>query len=362
MTCPRSRLPLLAAASALALFGSGVALAQPRCIPQSLTQSTTISEAQKQEIARCIDRVKADLASEDPAAIRRARDEMERPLLDPDVSIAFRIEYTRQLLPILEPLAKHERDIVAANALHLAGELATPLAGELLTRVGLRSERPAVRYAAAYGLKRTFEQIQATSSVYQPDDASKVIQSLGGRIGAETDPHVLEGYTRAFEAAAAVPEAKLRGVRATAAQVLAAEMGKRAQNAAGKVEIGPALIRAGQVLRDTMNNPNQPRLPDAVLKEIGGYGGDLLNLVRCTLTGPNAAEADRGELAAIVATGENAYFFAASNLGRSQQQAPSLVQAVRNGKDEEYSAAVDGIVRNLTSPPFGLPASRFQCR
>jgi hypothetical protein len=195
-------------------------------------------------------------------------------------------------------------------------------------------------------------------------DAENAIKDIGVAIAAEQEPHVLEGFARAMDAAAAISDSKLRGVRVVAARVLATEMGKRAQTATS-LDIGPALIRSGQVLRDTMTDPQEPRLPDAVLKEIGAYGGDLLAVVCRLLKGPDGADADRGELAAVVATGENAVFFAASNLNRSQEQDPSLVQSVRGGNDAAYFQAADRIIGTkgvLTQPPFGLPATRFECK
>lgn len=368
MTLARTRRFLLAAAPALMLAVPGLSLAQPRCISPATVQSASITDAQRQEIQRCVEQQKAGLSSEDPKAIQRARDQLEQALLEPGVSISFRIEYTRQLLPVLNDLAKNQRDIVAANALHLAGELATPAASDLLRGAalgtGLRDPRAAVRYAAAYGLKRTFEQVEASSSVFQVTDAENAIKDLGAAIAAEKEPHVLEGFARAMDAAAAISDSKLRGVRVAAVRVLATEMGKRAQ-AATTLEIGPALIRSGQVLRDTMTDPQEPRLPDAVLKEVGAYGGDLLAIVSRVLKGPDAAGTDRGELAAVVATGENAVFFAASNLGRSQEQDPSLVQSVRSGNDAAYFQAADKIIGAkgvLTQPPFGLPAKRFETK
>lgn len=364
MMLARTRRFLLAAAPALMLAVPGLSSAQPRCISTATAQSASMTEAQKQEIQRCVEQQQAGLASEDPAAIRRARDQLEQPLLESGVSIPFRIEYTRQLLPVLKNLAKNPRDIVAANALHLAGELATPTAADLLTDTGLRDPRPAVRYAAAYGLKRAFEQIGASSStVFQPSDAQKAIRAIGSVIAQESEPHVLEGCVRALDAAAAISDSKLRGVRVTAVQVLATELGKRAQ-AAKSLDIAPALIRAGQVLRDTMNDPREPRLPDQVLKEIGAYGGDLLTVVRRIMASPDAAT-DTSELAAVAATGENVAFFAASNLGQTLEQDPTLVQSVRRGDEAGYSRALERITGPrgvLTQPPFALPAARFQAR
>lgn len=364
MMLARTRRFLLAAAPALMLAAPGLTMAQPRCIAAATAQSPSMTDAHKQEIQRCVEQQKAGLASADPKAVQRARDQLELPLLEQGVSISFRIEYTRQLLPVLSELARGSNELAAANALHLAGELATPAASDLLTKTGLRDTRAAVRYAAAYGLKRTFEQIEASSSVFQAVDAENAIKDIGRAIAAEKDPYVLEGFARAMDAAAAISDSKLRGVRVVAAQVLATEMGKRAQGAQ-TLEIGPALIRAGQVLRDMMTDPQEPRLPDAVLKEIGAYGGDLLAAVCRVLKGSETAGADRGELAAVVATGENAIFFSASNLGRSQQQDPSLVQSVRSGDDAAYFQAAERLIGArgvLTQPPFALPAARFECK
>jgi len=372
MTLSLRRTRVLALAALVLGAVVSPAAAQLRDLPaQLIQQGTNFAEPQREQVRQYVEAFKADLSGEDPMAMKRARAKLEEPLNNPQVSIAFRIEYGRHLLPVLETLARSDRDILAANAMHLAGELATPIASDLLMAtpgVGLNDQRAPVRHAAAFGLKRTFEHLRATSPVFQERDAVRVIDALARRIATEEDPYVLEGYARAFEAAVMVPQGRVKGLRAAAAASLAGAMSQYVRANQDRLEAAGAMIRAAQVLRDAVMGQglpaDEPRLPNETLREVGGFGGDLIAVVSCRLANPGAGEPDRPRLAAIAASGENVYYFAHSTLGSGTPLSLELAEKVRNGRDAEFAEAAARYIGKsgvLTASPFNLPADRFQC-
>ena len=80
------------------------------------------------------------------------------PLMNPRVTVDFRIRYTAALVPVLEPLLSDKSDLVASNAVLIAGELATPGGVEKVVQV-FADSRPTVRFSAAYAAQRTFENL-----------------------------------------------------------------------------------------------------------------------------------------------------------------------------------------------------------
>ena len=371
MTLSPRRVTILALSTLLLGAAASPVWAQVGGLPPAIVGvSSTPTDTQLEQIRGYVESYKADISSTDPIAIRRGRAALESPLTNPAVSITFRIEYGKVLLPLLQTLAASPEEILAANAMHLAGELATPLASDLLTQRGLNDKRPAVRHAAAYGIKRTFEHIRTTSPVFQAQDTRPVIDALSRRIASETDPYVLEGYTRAFEAATTIADGRIKGLRSMAAGALAKNLGEYTRANRASLDAAGAMIRAAQVLRDAAVNQGlpaeEPLLPAEVLREIGGYGGDLIVVVRCALGEPGAAQMDqaaRDTLAALAASGENVYYFAHRSLGGTPV-ALDLAPLVKTAKDQEFIQSSERCIGKagiLAKAPFSLQAQRFEC-
>ena len=173
---------------------AALGLARPaeaqRALTQEIVESANLTQGDRDRIRTHVESNRSGLTG-DETAIRRARTELVEPMISGRPSVAFRIEYSRALEPVLQPLITDSRDIVAANALQVLGELATPGSTSLLVR-GLSDPRPSVRYAAAFGYQRLFWNLKhATPALSQNDAVVAWARSAGS--GTEADLYVLEG-------------------------------------------------------------------------------------------------------------------------------------------------------------------------
>src|SRR5258705_12339037 len=133
-----ARTSLAAAAWAFALAGAAPWGAAQSCFPPELTES---SQPDVGKIKQCVDSQAAGLAG-DPDQIKKSRNQLSAPFEAPArTSVKFRIEVGRLLSPVLGPLtADKQRDVVASNALQLAGEVGTVECIALLP-AGLKDDR-----------------------------------------------------------------------------------------------------------------------------------------------------------------------------------------------------------------------------
>ncbi|MBX3357797.1 MAG: hypothetical protein KF745_05145 [Phycisphaeraceae bacterium] len=345
-----------------------VALAQP-CIPSEIVQKISLTESDRQSIRSCVNTIKDGLAGDD-TQVRRARSAIVDLFRARNASVAFRVELGRMIEPVLAPLVADKRELVAANALQVAGEVGTQACLTLALRA-MDDPRPAVRYAAAYACKLTFEGLRdPTGAAVQAADVARALREIAGRMATEKDPRVLEGDVRAFEAAVFVPEGSAATVRATSVAELVKVMSSLVLKAKsdGVASIAPAAVRAGQVLRNATTgekmDANEPAISSATLREIGGYGGDLMAVAKCRLAAGEVSPDERSALEAMVRAGVNVYFFANSALGGSSGLDRPLGDLIRDGDSANFAKQVDeyiGANGVLTKPPFGLPAARFGC-
>lgn len=360
----RCRLLSLCATLGVALGAGAPGLAQP-CFPRTIVESVSLSQADKDKIKQCVE-ANRDGLSGDKDQIKKSRKALAADFDNPaNVSVSFRLELSKLLLPGLTPLVNDKTDLVAANALQIAGEVATADSLGLLAR-GLTDPRPAVRCAAAYGYKRLFDQLRQSSPAFQPVDAIKACNEVAARIAAEKDPHVLEEYARALESGATVSTENVRGLRPATVAATAKEFGARIRSKDAQLDLAPAMIRAGQVLRDAVNKvgvkQDEPPLDNAVCKEAGGFGGDLLAFAKRRLAAGNVPANERDVLAGLADVGNAVYFFAAAAMGPEPPKSEPPGAAIRTGNDREFVVRADKIIGQvgaLTRPPFELPPDRF---
>lgn len=338
------------------------------CATPAMAESITLSQADKDKLRACVESNKEGLAG-DADQIKRARRAVGG-IFDSgaNISVSFRIEMARVLIPVLKPLIADKRDIVAANALQLAGEVATTDSIPLLTE-GLASKNPAVRYGAAYGFKRLFDQLRSSSPAFNRSEALAACNAVAAAVAGEKDARVLEGYARALEAAAIVPSEKeqIAGLRAAAVAAVAKEFGARLRAKDAGSDLAAAAIRAGSVLRDAATNQrvgaDEPPLPQATLKEVAGMGGDLIAFANRHVQAGNLVEADRAALAGVADVGYSVYFFAAGAMKTTQVKEEEFSTPIREEKDKDFAqkaAKFIGPDGALTKAPFSFSAERFK--
>ncbi len=221
-----------------------------------------------------------DLLSDNRNVVRDARNRILEPLMDPNITVQARIDAGRQYLPVLARAAADQRDFNAVNALRIAGELATDAGVDLLNSSRSDARAP-VRYAAIFGLKRTFQALDKSAPAILPPAALNVVSAVGRQFGDEQDPNVLAACVGALTAAAAVQRPGYEGAREAALGELirrATEHVKALGEAPTRQGRLPALLQAGLSVREALLNPNQA-FPPGLVPAATEFGQQMLNYV-----------------------------------------------------------------------------------
>lgn len=279
----RRLFPALITAAAAAFLGAATPAFSQSELPSELVRAGSLSADQAAAIQQFVTREVAGLKGEDPTALVRSRSNLLRPLR-PETSVPFRLKYAEVLAPELRALSASENELKVVNALRIAGELATEQGAELLNSYR-GDERSAVRYAAVSGLVRTFASLETGNPALAPERLRPLIDGLGEQLATETHPQVLDAVVRALIEASRLSKQGFAGYRPVAITVLANGAGERLRKLGGEAadrDLLPALLRAGQAVRDVfvVNNPPLDGTRDAdLIKAMGALGGDMLAYV-----------------------------------------------------------------------------------
>ena len=253
---PRSpAIPFLLAAGLLAFVAPCVA--QTRSI-NHLAGLGTFDEDQRREIAAYAQRWVEHLAEGDWDKVRSAREKLLEPFTSLRISLPFRSEYTRALMPTLDEMLDGDDVHRAINALQVAAFLGTDPA---LSRIGQHAAiedepRAAVRLWAAIGFRVVVEQ-----GVVRSRRITSETRRLGRAARRETDWMVL---TRQLGALSAVAETwrdndQVRDVtRELQLDVIDGMIQRMLSEEDRHVELVRALRPGLQSLRNQYLDPSQP--------------------------------------------------------------------------------------------------------
>jgi len=337
-------------------------------LDDKVTTQARLTDDDVRQIQQYADKYKDQLRSEDPSAVKVARNHLIEPLVAPEVSVDFRLRYTLVLLPVLEPLLRHERDLIASNAARILGELGTPRAVDQIVQV-FADKRPAVRYSATYAAQRVFDNLMPPrSAVLSSEQASRFIDAIAARMGVEDDANVVQGLVLALQAASSIPSTQLKDIRTYAVASAARSVAARAKAMDGKSELTPGwrsvFWRASGLTRTALTQapPNEPRLTPEGLKQAGGLAGQTLALVRRRVQAGVASPDEREMLAKIAALAEATYYFAHSAMGGEsvkEYQFGPMLTANEDAKFVERVLEIIGPNGALTSQPFGFADTEF---
>jgi hypothetical protein len=362
----------------LGVVVAGVLLALPpvcraqQPLPPEIVSAPSLSSDARSSIGTYVSEIVPKLTGEDDAAFFRARDAALEPLQQPSCSVAFRIEYGRQLMDTLKSLAAGSSEVRAINAMRIAGQLASDPAVDLLQR-SLTDERVSVRYAAVLGLRMAFEAIESQPPAIVPDSASRVVVLLSKRFDAEQDAYVIDAIIRALDAAGRITSANYAATRDQAYTLLAKELGKRVANAKpGEFDEGQlaSLLRAGVALRDAVTRIAVPLQRDTLIAA-AGYAGDLLALSAREVQGSDLSPERRAALVNLVAAAQAIVPLAADRVapgggftGLPAGMNDALAGATRTS-DARFLEQVDAAVGpngKLAGTPFSFPPTRFRTK
>jgi HEAT repeat protein len=346
----------------LCLFVAGAphARAQGSTLKPTTITSPDLTDDQKAEIKGFVDANKEGLMG-DPLEIKKSRNTLLQPFKNQQVSVAFRLEYTRDLLPVLRPLLAAENEVKAVNAVRVAGELATAGSVELLTDA-LNDKREGVRYAAASGFENTFKAMQGTVPVLGGAPALRMVDTVKAALVREKNPRVMEGLVLAFQEASRISEKQVEGMRDAGVKALSEAVVAKVADRKISPDADASLRRAILTVRlaVTIQDISAPALQRSTLLAGAEMAGDLLALAAERMKTAAAPDAD---LALMVNESEKAIFFIQPQLAASPAPKEFKVwQQVQQGNGAEYRKQVLQIIGPngiLTTAPFNFKDDRF---
>lgn len=372
---------MIAALLVSAAAWSPAALAQEGLPPDIVASTTQLGPAQRDAIKAYIAQHLPDLTNSDPTALIRARADLLVPLQASDVGVSFRTAYSDELEAGLQPLVGDDRDLVAVNALRIAGELSTRQGAALLERA-MASKKVTVRYAAIAGIARTFENLARTAPAMNADAARDLLRKLGPVLRTEADANVFDVAVRAAMAAGQIDRDGWGTLRDDAVGVLAPAVSERFQKL-GATPAEPAmmqaLVRACGSARDAMAIPGGRPLSADSQKAAAGMGADALAYVQRLVKAkvfptvqPGEPEAEReaksqarSTLSALAAVAYATVTFATDGLGgpdlpASTRALPELLRSAQAQDDAKFLESMRDLTEGvLTRPPLSFQRDRF---
>jgi|GEM_PF-1688315 len=373
-------LTLVPALTAIALAGLA-APARAQSLDSAIVSASSLSATQKDTLTAFVKEHMPGLASGEADRVKKARNALTQPLLENAVTVGFRSTLSELLVAEkLDALCKDKTELVAINALRLAGELTTPEARAMLLD-GMADKRAAVRYASVFAAIRTFEQAAPASRfpAMNADGMTPLIEALSKAMTSEKEANIADAAARALLAASKIEKAKYESIRPAALQALTAGLTSKLK-AASKDDrlIIETAQRAAASLRDDLS-ARGAQMPEDQRKLAVGLAGDMLACIsRLVQSGgmpqlareESKAEADakkesRKLYSNAVTTAENIVLFAlrasgqptgTSTLGRSFEEA---------SKDGDARFVVqfgDLASSTLAKPPFAFEPDRFKTK
>lgn len=360
---------------------SGLAVRAEAQLDASIVNASTISAAQQQKITDHVKTHMAELSGGDPEKVKKAKNALTTPTLEPAVSVPFRLAYSQTLMDEkLATLCKDTNETVAINALRIAGEVAENQTIGLV-QDGMKDKRSAVRYAAVFGAMRTFDQIAAPgrSVAATVSKLESLVRDVAETMNKDKEePLVIDGASRALLAGAKVTQDKWDVVGKQSAVEVCKGLGKRVATATADdlVLIESAQRAVGQ-FGDILAGAKGPQFDKDARRETAGLAGDLAAWVVRQInagkveqslaadeTADKARKAEQRKFyGAVLATAENAVLSAVKASGATPPAArlvPAFSAGDRQGDANVVVQTRDWLIRDiLAKDPFSLPATRF---
>jgi hypothetical protein len=203
----------LVAAFAVAVIALGLqvgqAQAQPGQLPCAIVGASVLNDSQRAAVRDFAAAAIADVSSDDHATSQRGVRMLMQPFACTSVSPDFRLEYSRTLNESLTAWARGTDARRAWVAMLVAGRCGTDLIEGVL-RDGLRDERPAVRGAAAVGVRDAMVSVAAGQEGLRADRAAQLASLAFEQLARESDPVVAEQLANIVGAFQQSPELLLQ--------------------------------------------------------------------------------------------------------------------------------------------------------
>lgn len=259
--------PVLLLAFALSA-GSITSFAAAQAVPTAMATAAVLSDADKSALRDFVDRQKPLLS--DREKVKSGRDSILAPLAQANVSVAFRNELWKAVAGSAGDLIKSGDEVLAANGYRIAGEIATETSVEPLF-TGLKSDKVAIRYIAAFGIRRAFEAATANAPAIGREKAIDLLRALKTAAAAEKDSHCFEAMLQAI-AAAGNELQQIDRLRPDALRTLCEVAGDKSRDLGSKVADSTmleAMIRAQTMIRDSFSKEQNPAWLDSAVTLAG---------------------------------------------------------------------------------------------
>lgn len=344
------------------LSGTATVSAQVQTLPKDIvTATSSLTPSQVDTIKQFVTANVGDLAADtDPIKIRRARQTILDPLQDTAVSAPFRLEYSRALEGKLGELANSSKNIVAVNALLIAGELATE-PGVAIVEKQLGSKDVSIRFTAVKGIGSALDAMARRTPALSKDRALKMVETLGRMMPGEADERVYDGIARGLVAGMGVTDVRDRAVSELSTRLVAS-----LKQQAGKdldAARNDTLIVCGSAVRDAAAAVGgRPKLGTAARADATKLGVEMLTTASAwiktgkefpTVGKDDAADAAdqkreaRLQLRQIVALGEAIVALA----GDAKGAAGGLSKMLESARPEDDARFLESATQLMSSLP-----------
>ena len=367
----RTRALILALAACLGL--TGIAAAQGPLGPDVIS-TPNLTNPQRRQIEEYVARYRDDLISADPLACQQARKRLSEPLTKSAVSLAFRRAYADSVLPIVGQGARSNNEQIAANALLLAGRVATTESLGMLEQA-FDDKRVPVRYAGVAGATLVFAQINDNAPAIPQGDVTGLVTRLAGLIRQEPNPLVLDAAVRSLVAAG--NQTRFSGVQSAALTQLGAALAERIRTIrqAPDPQTLESLLRASDTMRAVLIKDIANTQSD-VATQAALFSGHVLAFIAERLSAGDfrvgeggadpADETERARSAAIqlLDLSETTIKLVNDDYKGGQPLTPwDLAAALEAGDANRVTETIDQQITGprgvLVRPPFGFPANTF---
>lgn len=358
------------------------AFAQTTLPANVVTAAGTLTGEQREMVKAHVARFAADLKSDKAETVQKARAEILIPLQEANVGVSFRNAYASELKPIIDPLVRSDSDVIAVNALRIAGKLAHRDAASALD-TGLKAQKVAIRYAAMAGVGDTFDALARSAPAIDINAAKQLVRGLRPILAGEADSNIFDAGVRALISASVVDRDGWGSLRDDAiselGQVISDRIQKLAKQPADSTMM-QALIRGVSAGRDALAGGGK-RLGENTQKSAAAMAGDALAYVQSLVQAQhfpviqaNDAENVQAERTAarvapanLASVATTSIFFANDGLGggqlpQAQLDLSQLLRSAKSADDAKFLVGVRDLIGPngaLAKPPFGFEANRF---
>jgi hypothetical protein len=342
------------------------AVAQPALLPANLVQAGSLAPDQVASIAAAI-KPHVEALSGPADAIGAARRQLLSPLAATgNPSVPFRLRYAEEVSKQLAPVLSGSNQMAKINALVIAGELSTSDAARLLA-TSRKDTDPSVRFQAAdagRAILATYANSRG-STLLADDDARSLVSDIAKAIASEKDPLVQDALLASLEAA--LPSTKLQEAAAKSLADAANTIARNASKSAADTRLLEAFERVANTMSDLLIRQGNAMVAPVKIA-IGDFAASSLWHTKQAIAAkavPGGADQPlRDAYSRLAQSSENLILRAGTSLDPTLKVSPkntgSKVGQGNTQGDASFVADANELIAVVTTPPFGVNASRYK--